>query len=80
MIVVASQAGRASHPLWYRNVEADPRVVVQIRGGRTAMLAHTATPAERAALWPRLVELYSDYDAYQSWTEREIPVVVLEPR
>ena len=38
------------------------------------------TPHERAELWPRLVDLYSDYDSYQSWTDREIPVVVLEPR
>jgi deazaflavin-dependent oxidoreductase (nitroreductase family) len=79
VVVVASQAGRASHPLWYRNIEADPEVVVQIRGDRRPMRAHTADPGERAALWPRLVDLYSDYDSYQSWTDREIPVVVLAP-
>jgi deazaflavin-dependent oxidoreductase (nitroreductase family) len=80
VVVVASQAGRAQHPLWYLNLEADPDVMVQVRGDRRAMRAHTATPAERAELWPRLVDLYSDYDSYQSWTEREIPVVVLQPR
>jgi deazaflavin-dependent oxidoreductase (nitroreductase family) len=79
VVVVASQAGRPQHPLWYRNLEADPDVTVQIRGERRAMRAHTADPAERAELWPRLVALYSDYDSYQSWTDREIPVVVLEP-
>ena len=79
VVVVASQAGRASHPLWYRNIEADPEVVVQIRGDRRPMRAHTADPQERAVLWPRLVDLYSDYDSYQSWTDREIPVVVLAP-
>lgn len=80
VVVVASQAGRPNHPLWYRNIEADPEVTVQIRGDREAMVATTASPEERAVLWPRLVDLYSDYDSYQSWTEREIPVVVLEPR
>lgn len=80
VVVVASQAGRPSHPLWYLNVVADPDVTVQIRGDRRPMRAHTAGPQERAELWPRLVALYSDYDSYQSWTEREIPVVVLEPR
>jgi deazaflavin-dependent oxidoreductase (nitroreductase family) len=80
VVVVASQAGRPTHPLWYRNIEADPDVTVQIRGERRPMRARTASPDERAVLWPRLVELYSDYDSYQSWTEREIPVVVLEPR
>ena len=42
VVVVASQAGRPHHPLWYRNIEADPQVTVQIRGDRLAMRAHTA--------------------------------------
>jgi len=80
VVVVASQAGRPAHPLWYLNLRADPQVTVQIRGDRQEMRAHTADPSERAELWPRLVTLYSDYDSYQSWTDREIPVVVLTPR
>jgi F420H(2)-dependent quinone reductase len=80
VVVVASQAGRRNHPLWFRNIEADPAVTVQIRGERREMRARTADVEERAALWPRLVDLYSDYDSYQSWTDREIPVVLLEPR
>ena len=80
VVVVASQAGRPHHPLWFRNLEADPDVTVQVRRERRRMHARTADPAERARLWQRLVELYADYDSYQSWTEREIPVVVLEPR
>ena len=80
VVVVASQAGRKNHPLWFRNIEADPAVTVQIRGERRAMRARTADAEERSALWPRLVALYSDYDSYQSWTDREIPVIVLEPR
>jgi len=39
-----------------------------------------AGAGERSVLWPRLVDLYADYASYQSWTVREIPVVVLEPR
>ena len=38
------------------------------------------SPEERAALWPRLVDLYADFQKYDAWTEREIPVVVLTPR
>ena len=45
-----------------------------------AVRARTADAAERAAAWPALVDLYADFDTYQSWTEREIPVVILEPR
>ena len=80
VVVVASQAGRPRHPLWFRNIEADPEVTVQIKGDRRPMRARTASPPERAELWPRLVDLYSDYDSYQSWTDREIPVVIIEPR
>ena len=80
VVVVASQAGRPRHPLWFRNLEADPEVTVQIKGDRRRMRARTASPPERAELWPRLVDLYRDYDSYQSWTDREIPVVIIEPR
>ena len=41
------------------------------------MHAVTAGPDERSRLWPKLVDLYADFDNYQSWTDREIPVVVL---
>lgn len=80
VVVVASQAGRPEHPMWYLNILADPDVTVQIRNQRRAMRARVADPGERAELWPRLVDLYADYDSYQSWTDRVIPVVVLEPR
>ena len=80
VVVVASQAGRHQHPLWFRNLEADPEVTVQIKRDRLPMRARTASTRERAELWPRLVDLYSDYDSYQSWTDREIPVVIIEPR
>ena len=80
VVVVASQAGRPEHPMWYLNLLANPDVTVQIRNRRRAMRARVAEQEERAVLWPRLVDLYADYDSYQSWTDRVIPVIVLEPR
>ncbi len=80
IIVVASQAGRAAHPQWYRNLVADPDVTVQVGRERLRMRARTATDAERERLWARLLALYADYASYQSWTDRVIPVVILEPR
>jgi deazaflavin-dependent oxidoreductase (nitroreductase family) len=79
VVVVASQAGRPEHPMWYLNLLADPDVTVQVRNRRRRMRARVADDAERAELWPRLVALYADYDSYQSWTDRVIPVVVLDP-
>ena len=78
-MLVASQGGLPENPQWYRNLVADPNVTVQIGRRSVAMRAHTAGPDERARLWPRLTALYADFENYQSWTEREIPVVVCTP-
>lgn len=80
VIVVGSQGGLPKDPQWYRNLMATPDTTVQILAERRSVHARTAEPAERAALWPRLVALYADFDSYQAWTDREIPVVILEPR
>jgi deazaflavin-dependent oxidoreductase (nitroreductase family) len=79
VVVVASQGGLPDDPQWYRNIVADPDVSVQFGRLTRRMRARTAGPAERERLWPKLTALYSDFDSYQSWTEREIPVVICEP-
>jgi F420H(2)-dependent quinone reductase len=79
VILVASQGGLPENPQWYGNVLADPDVSVQFGGTTRRMRARTATPEERARLWPQLTEVYADFDSYQSWTDREIPVVICEP-
>ncbi len=79
VVLVGSQGGLPTHPQWYRNVVADPAVTIQVKGDVRRMVARIATDEERAALWPRLVELYADFDSYQSWTDRVIPVVICEP-
>ncbi|NGP04868.1 nitroreductase family deazaflavin-dependent oxidoreductase [Rhodococcus sp. 14C212] len=78
VVLVASQGGLPQHPLWFRNIQADPRVTVQVRSRVRQMTARVATPEERAQYWPRLVAMYADFDNYQSWTDRVIPVVVCE--
>ena len=81
LVVVASQGGLPKNPQWYANLRAHPDTTVSLKGERDRPVrARTATADERAALWPRLVELYADFAKYQKWTDREIPVVVLEPR
>ena len=79
VVVVASQGGLPRNPQWSLNVVANPDVTVQIGRSKRTMRAHVADDAERAVLWPRLVELYADFESYQSWTDRVIPVVVCEP-
>ncbi|RFU37791.1 nitroreductase family deazaflavin-dependent oxidoreductase [Actinomadura logoneensis] len=77
-VVVASKGGADDHPLWYKNLEADPQVKVQVRGDRFTARARTATPEERPRLWKKMVAVWPDYDEYTRKTDREIPVVVLE--
>lgn len=78
-VVVASQGGRPQHPGWYHNLTASPEVGVQVKGERFRARARTATPEERARLWPLMNGIWPHYDEYQARTERVIPVVVLEP-
>jgi len=77
-VVIASKGPSPTHPFWYRNLSANPRVRVQVRGERFAAKARTATPDEKPALWQLMTEIWPDYDMYQSLVEREIPVVILE--
>jgi deazaflavin-dependent oxidoreductase (nitroreductase family) len=79
LVVIASYGGRDRHPGWYLNLFADPSVTAQTGRDRRSFQARTATEEEREMWWPRVVAAYSDYAVYQSRTERQIPVVMLEP-
>lgn len=80
-VIVASQGGLPKNPQWYFNLVSSPNTRVHVKGQRNVdVAAHVASPEERAALWPRLVDLYSDFAKYQTWTDREIPVIILSPR
>ena len=80
VVVVASKGGSDTHPQWYRNLVAIPDCYIEIGSDRRAVRAEVAGPEERTRLWPKLVEAYADFDTYQSWADREIPVIVLKPR
>jgi deazaflavin-dependent oxidoreductase (nitroreductase family) len=79
-LVVASKGGAPQHPDWYLNLEAHPEVEIQVKGDKLRAHARTARPEEKAELWSIMTKEWPDYDGYQEKTEREIPVVVLEPR
>lgn len=81
VLVVASRGGDVKHPAWYRNVVANPDVTFSIDGDERAYRARDATAEERPRLWELVCGRYSGYVAYQRRAgDREIPVVVLEPR
>lgn len=91
LVVVASKGGSDQPPAWLLNLQADPEVGVQIGRRRFTAHARVASNNERARLWPivnrnnrGLAPIFhrgalGRYDVYQRHTQREIPVVILEP-
>jgi F420H(2)-dependent quinone reductase len=76
--VVASQGGAPTNPSWYANLVADPHVELQDGPVKTDRLAREVTGDEKAVWWDRAVTAYPDYADYQTRTDRQIPVLVLE--
>jgi deazaflavin-dependent oxidoreductase (nitroreductase family) len=79
VVLVASWGGDDRHPMWYLNLRDNPDVELTMKGKKQSMRARTATAEERAELWPRVVTAYKGYAQYQTKTDREIPLVILEP-
>jgi proline iminopeptidase len=79
-VVVASKGGADEHPGWYRNLLADPEVEVQVLGDVFRATARTTAGEERERLWRLAALQWPPYDEYQTRTDREIPVVVLDRR
>ncbi len=79
IVIVASRGGDDQHPAWFLNLRDHPDVEVAFAGKpRESMRARVATAEERAELWPRVTSAYKGYANYQTKTEREIPLVMLE--
>lgn len=80
LVIVASKGGHPRHPAWFHNLRANPATTIQAGSERRTVRARVATAEERERLWPRVVHGYSGYAGYQKRTDREIPLVILEPR
>ncbi|MFC0005640.1 nitroreductase family deazaflavin-dependent oxidoreductase [Micromonospora siamensis] len=77
-LVVASQGGAPQHPAWYLNLLADPQAELQVGAETFPVRARTAGPQEKPRMWSTMTSIWPAYDEYQTKTDREIPVVVLE--
>ncbi|MEU0790358.1 nitroreductase family deazaflavin-dependent oxidoreductase [Amycolatopsis sp. NPDC005961] len=80
LVVVASKAGADDDPAWFKNLQANPSVGVQVGTRRLTAQARVATPAERGTLWPLMAKIFPLYDEYAQKTDREIPIVLLTPQ
>lgn len=77
-VVIASQGGAPDHPAWFKNLDADPGVRVQVGPDEFAARARVAQGDERERLWSLMAGIWPDFDEYTTKTDREIPVVVLD--
>jgi deazaflavin-dependent oxidoreductase (nitroreductase family) len=80
LVLVASKGGDDRHPEWYLNLLANPDVELTFDGDTRPYRARTATPEEKAEMWPRVVNAYRGYDGYQRRAGRDIPLVICDPR
>jgi deazaflavin-dependent oxidoreductase (nitroreductase family) len=78
-LVVASLGGSPVAPQWYTNLQANPRVRIQVGADVMDADARTATPEEKSRLWPVMTKIWKHYDSYQRKTTRDIPIVILTP-
>jgi F420H(2)-dependent quinone reductase len=79
LIVVASRGGTEHHPGWFHNLCANPVTTAQVGGRKISVTARVAGDDERERLWPMLVAANPDYGAYEEFTDRKFPVVLLTP-
>lgn len=79
LVLIASYGGDSRHPSWYHNLLAHPEVGVTMEGRTRRMVARVAEGEEREQLWERVTADHRNYADYQRRTDRQIPVVVLDP-
>jgi F420H(2)-dependent quinone reductase len=80
LVVIASKGGYPKNPAWFHNLVANPDTTVRVGDEVRKVHARVATPEERERLWQKAVAAYKGYEDYRARTEREIPLVILEPR
>lgn len=78
-VIIGSNAGDDRHPAWYLNLQAEPLAEIQIGRERIKVEARTAAGEEHARLWSEITNKDDSYIEYQKRTDRQIPVVVLDP-
>lgn len=80
LVLVASKGGHPKNPAWFHNLSANPDTTVQVGSKRRPVHARVARQEERGRLWDKAVSTYAGFDDYRRRTDREIPLIVLEPR
>lgn len=78
VLLVASQTGRTSNPVWYKNIVKTPEIEVRHRRDTKKLRAREASADEKRDLWPICDGIYSDFALYRARTTRDIPIFICE--
>jgi deazaflavin-dependent oxidoreductase (nitroreductase family) len=79
LAVFGSKGGMPTHPDWYHNVQANPKVKVEVGTEEFDATVRVAEGEERERIWTKQKEDFSGFAGYEKATTRVIPVVILEP-
>ena len=79
-VVFASKAGAPTNPDWYHNLVANPRASIEVGDKTLNVVARVVDGETRERLWSTQKERYPGFAEYEAKTNRQIPVVVLEPQ
>lgn len=77
--IFASKAGEPTNPAWYHNLLAHPKATVEVGTDVIEVTARVAGPQEREPIWARQKEIAPNFAEYERKTDRQIPVIILEP-
>jgi deazaflavin-dependent oxidoreductase (nitroreductase family) len=77
--IFASKAGAPANPAWYHNLLAHPETTIELGTEVIKVTARVADPEEREIIWKRQKENAPNFAEYEKKTDRQIPVVILEP-
>ncbi|WP_419932618.1 nitroreductase/quinone reductase family protein [Candidatus Poriferisodalis sp.] len=78
-VVIGSRGGDSKHPAWFLNMRDNPAVTVRNRDGTRQMTARLTEGDERAELWAHATAKDDHYLRFQARTDRQFPIVMLEP-
>jgi deazaflavin-dependent oxidoreductase (nitroreductase family) len=77
-LVIASHAGSARHPAWFKNMVQHPDAIwLEVGSRKMKVRGDSLTGNEREEAFARIASVIKAYAGYQRKTDREIPIVRL---
>jgi deazaflavin-dependent oxidoreductase (nitroreductase family) len=78
-LIMGSKGGNPDHPVWFLNLQANPECEIRVSTLHTKACARVLEGDERALAWAKVTARHPTYAKYQARTDRDIPVVMIEP-